>query len=229
MTPKPTPFKFYLPTLYQQFDAAMTHIDCGEMCSQYNPSGKPFCCDICHAVPAAYALEWEYLQVNTDLWHAYRGDECAQDPTDPAELHSTTPEHMLLLACKGPADCQRRMRAISCRQFPFFPYITSHDQFIGLAYEWVFESTCWVISNLDAVTTAYRQAFVQVYDALFSTWEHDFDCYAAYSEEAREHFAARKRRIPLLHRDGSNALISPNSERLQRVSPQAFRRFPPYD
>ena len=46
---------------------------------------------------------------------------------------------MLLLACQGPAHCQRPFRALSCRQFPFFPYITADDRFIGLAYEWEFE------------------------------------------------------------------------------------------
>jgi hypothetical protein len=214
--------------LYELFSAEMTPFDCGRLCAPHNPTGKPFCCDICHAVPAAYLLEWEDLQQRTDLWHEYRGNECAQEPTDPKVLLAETPEHMLLLACKGPVLCQREVRAISCRQFPFYPYIDSHNRFIGLAYEWAFEPTCWVISHLDTVTAAYRRAFVAFYDHLFSIWEHDLDSYAAHSEEARAYFIKKKRCIPLLHRDGDDYLVSPESEHLQPVSPLVFRRFEPY-
>jgi len=214
--------------LYDSFNAAMTPNDCGQLCAPHNPHAIPFCCDICQAVPAAYHPEWAYLQANTDLWHVWSGAECAEEPVDPVELNAETPGHMLLLACKGPLHCQRPFRSISCRQFPFFPYITSRDRFIGLAYHWDFEPACWVISHLDQVTTAYRQEFIRVYDALFELSEEDFDSYAITSEDMRALFAAQKGRIPILHRNGGAYLLSPLTERLQRVSPQQFKRFGPY-
>lgn len=211
--------------LYDRFHTPLTALDCGTKCAPHNPTGKPFCCDICQAVPALYDQEWGYLRHQTDLWHPWRGDECVEEPVDPAILKDQTPDHMLLAACLGPQHCQRDFRAVSCRQFPFFPYITENDRFIGLAYEWTFESTCWVISNLGAVTLAYRQEFIQIYDDLLALWPEDYDSYANLSEEMREHFAEQKRRIPLLHRNGGYYLISPVSERLQRVSPEQFRQF----
>lgn len=211
--------------LYNRFDQPVTAFDCGEKCRIHNSSGKPFCCDICHAIPVAYTQEWEYLAPRTQLWHLWRGDECPDDETGPDRLRSQTPEHLLLLACKGPAFCERNYRASSCRQFPFFPYVTSDDRFIGLAYEWEFESTCWVISHLETVTDAYRSEFIQVYDDLFTRIPHEFESYAGASEEMREHFAALKRRIPLLHRNGNAYLISPRSERLARVDPLKFPKF----
>jgi hypothetical protein len=214
--------------LYRRFDAPMVDRDCGLMCAPHNPSGKPFCCDICHAVPAAYHQEWAYLQPRTDLWHVWRGDECPDDGSDPEELRSDTPEHMLLLACKGPALCQRPYRAISCRQFPFFPYISSSYRFLGLAYEWVFENTCWVISNLERVNGVYREEFVRVYDSIFARWQEDHESYYLYSEQMRIQFSAMKRRIPLLHRNGGCYLISPGSERMRRVAVDRLPRFGPY-
>lgn len=221
--------KIHIPQLYEHFDIPLVPLDCGQMCAPHNPSGKPFCCDICQAVPAAYHQEWAYLQTNTDLWHLWRGDECADNPEDPAALQAETPDSMVLLACLGPQHCQRAYRALSCRQFPFFPYVTSDYRFLGLAYEWEFEDTCWVISNLAQVTAAYRHAFVQTYDDLFSLMIAEMDGYAAKSEELREVFAVRKRRIPILHRNGGDYLLSPTSERLYRVSPEKFPRFFPYD
>lgn len=225
--------KSYTPRLdirqfYDHFDAPVTDFDCGALCSPHNPSGKPFCCDICHAVPVAFKQEWRYLQKSTDLWHLWRGDECTSEPTDPANMQADTPEHLTLMACKGPAYCQRDYRASSCRQFPFFPYITSDDRFIGLAYEWDFEPVCWVISHLDAVTTGYRQEFITTYDDLFSRWPDEYESYVATSEEMRAHFQEQKRRIPILHRNGQNYLVSPGSERMRLVTSESFRPFGPY-
>ena len=41
-------------SLYDGFNYPIAEPDCGKKCAPYNPSGKPFCCDICQAVPAAY-------------------------------------------------------------------------------------------------------------------------------------------------------------------------------
>lgn len=201
---------------YDRFNASVTDIDCGTKCAPNNPSGKPFCCDIFHAVPAAYHQEWRYLQRNTHLWHPFRGDECASDRTEMTALQSETPANMRLLACQGPERCQRPFRALSCRQFPFFPFITSDYRFIGLAYEWEFQSVCWVINNLNRVTESYHQAFVQAFDELFNQWPAEMDSYAIHSEDMRAHFSAKKRRIPILHRCGGLYRLSPVTERLRK-------------
>lgn len=215
-------------SFYDGFASPVTGLNCGDQCAPYNPNGKPFCCDICHTVPVAYHHEWNYLQENTDLWHVWRGDECSADPCDPALLQDQTPEHLLLLACLGPALCQREYRSSSCRLFPFFPYITSHHHFIGLAYEWDFEPVCWVISHLNTVTDAYRREFVQTYDTLFAQWQDEFENFADISAEMRAHFAENHRRIPLLHRNGGCYQVSPTSEQMRRADPAHLRRFGPY-
>ena len=213
-------------SLYDGFPSAIADLDCGKKCAPHNPSGKPFCCDICHAVPAAYKSEWKYLEPSTDLWHKWRGDECegtAQDQA--ARLKADTPNGMVLLACLGPSQCQRDFRALSCRQFPFFPYVTSGYRFLGLAYEWQFEPVCWVISNLAEVTQSYREEFVRTYDRLFALFQEEFEHYAYHSELLRAEFMKRKRRFPLLHRDGMDYLVSPASERLKRAEPGRLPRF----
>ena len=218
-------------TLYAGFDTPITKLDCGQMCAPHNPSGKPFCCDICHAVPAAYSSEWETLKNATELWHRYRGDECASQ-SDPEPVRPVTdsdmPSGMIPLACLGPQNCERENRLLSCRQFPFFPYVTSDYRFLGLAYDWEFESACWVLSNLGRVTDAYREEFVRTYDHIFALFQNEFDSYAVRSEEMRAHFIAQRRRIPLLHRNGGYRFISPRSERVRRVEIGHLPKFGPY-
>lgn len=218
--------------LYDGFHAPVTAIDCVAKCALYNPSGKPFCCDICQAVPAVYISEWRYLRENTSLWREWSAEDCGatacSDPGETEDLLESTPDTMLLLACQGPQACQRDYRALSCRQFPFFPYLTADGRFIGLAYEWAFEPVCWVISNLAQVSEQYRAEFITTYDELFNQWPDEMENYADLSEEMRASFAGQRRRIPILHRRGGWYLLSPASERLTRVDPQRLPRFGPY-
>jgi hypothetical protein len=203
--------------LYDGFDAPVTDVDCGRLCAPDNPSGNPFCCDICHAVPAAYPSEWTYLEKNTRQWLPWRGDEYQSTHPEQQDLIAETPTSMTLLACRGPQHCERQFRLLSCRQFPFFPYVTSDYRFLGLACEWAFEDTCWVIRNLDRVTETYKRQFVATFDRLFALFDEEFESYAGHSAEMRDVFAIRGRRIPILHRDGGQVLVSPRSEKVTRM------------
>ncbi len=222
--------KIEFSNLYKRFDTPIVEgLDCGEKCAPHNPHGVPFCCDICEAVPAAYHQEWGYLQPNTDLWHRWRGDECESKLESPSLLEEETPESMVLLACLGANQCQRPYRALSCRQFPFFPYITDDFRFLGLAYEWEFKDKCWVINNLNLVSGAYRQEFIQTFDELFTLWPQEMENYANHSEKMRDAFSAKRWRIPILHRNEGFYLLSPGSERIKRVTPNQFPKFGVYE
>lgn len=135
---------------------------------------------------------------------------------------------MVLLACLGADQCQRPYRALSCRQFPFFPYITDDFRFLGLTYEWEFEHKCWLISNLHRVSNTYRQEFIQTFDDLFSHWPQEMEHYANQAEHMREVFSAKRRRIPILHRNGGCYLLSPGSERIRRVCLEKLAKFGVY-
>ncbi|HMB22710.1 MAG: hypothetical protein ACM33V_11705, partial [Chloroflexota bacterium] len=91
--------------------------------------------------------------------------------------------------------------------------------------EWQFESMCWVISNLSQVTQKYRREFIQTYDKLLALFQEEFDHYAYHSELMRREFGRRKKRFPLLHRNGKEYLVSAASERLSRVDSSSLPRF----
>ncbi|MBV6397224.1 MAG: hypothetical protein HFACDABA_02832 [Anaerolineales bacterium] len=215
-------------SLYNNFDSPIARLDCGKKCAPHNPNGVPFCCDICHAVPAAYNSEWKTLRDSTNLWHAYRGDECtaSDSPTAGEALaDSDLPANMILLACLGADKCQRPNRILGCRAFPFFPYISSDHRFLGLACEWEFESVCWVVSNLNQVTDEYRAEFLSTFDHLLATFDEVFENYEAHSQRLRAHYGSRRKRFALLHRNGGSYLVSPLSERMQRVAANQLPRY----
>ena len=214
--------------LYPLFNTPITELDCGQKCAIHNPHSVPFCCDICHASPAAYHSEWEFLKQNTDLWHLWAPSDCDEDRFNQVNPLDDLPENMVLLACLGAQHCQRPYRALSCRQFPFFPYVTEDFRFIGLAYEWQFVQECWIISHIELVSSMYRKEFIQTFDEIFNLWPEEMENYSNKSEEMRSAFCVKKRRIPILHRNGKIYLLSPMNERIRIAAFSQFQKFGPY-
>jgi hypothetical protein len=210
--------------IYAGFSLPISAVDCGKKCAPQNPSGKPFCCDICEAVPAAYESEWATVKTGSELWHPYRGDECASAQLDDDEM----PEGMLALACLGHQACERENRLVSCRQFPFFPYVSSEYEFLGLAYDAEFEEKCWVISNLSEVSEAYRAEFIATFEHIFALFQDEFDGYALRSEEMRDAFSEKKRGFTILLRDGGFGMVDPVNESITPVEAGQLQSFGAY-
>jgi hypothetical protein len=213
-----------IAAIYARFQAPIAAFDCGNKCAPYNENNVPFCCDTGHAVPTAYQSEWDYLRKNTDLWKPWQ----AQDPEETLRLQAETPPGQVLIACQGHAHCQRGFRSLTCRAFPFFPYIDSRGSFSGLSYYWEYEDRCWVISNLSVVEPVYRAEFISVYDMIFESAPDEKENFAQHSAFMREVFARRRRSIPLLHRDGEVYKIAPRTEKMRRTSIHKLPRFGPY-
>lgn len=210
--------------LYHHFEAPIARFDCGKKCAPYNELAVPFCCDTQHAVPTAYLAEWTHLSSSTDLWHLWQ----SKDPKETERLHKQTPESQVLIECKGYQHCQRSFRSITCRAFPFFPYITHQGEFVGLSYYWEYEDRCWVISNLKVVTQEYRRQFILAYETIFSKMPLELKGFRHHSRVMRQVFGQNKRAIPLLHRNGYTYKISPHNGRKRRIPAENMSTFGPY-
>ncbi|HSQ26496.1 MAG TPA: hypothetical protein VLM80_05175 [Anaerolineales bacterium] len=210
--------------LYAKFRAPISELDCGDRCAPYNEKGIPFCCDIRHAVPTAYLSEWDYLEQNTDLWRKY-----TPDSTKLADLlEKQTPAGQELIVCLGHLYCQREFRSLTCRSFPFFPYINRQGEFIGLSYYWEYEDRCWVISHLNMVSGNYRLEFIDVFDFLFKQMPDERETFRQYSILMRRIFGRKNRAIPLLHRNGHAYKISPHNGRTRRYALDQFPKIGVY-
>ena len=210
--------------LYSRFSSPITEIDCGGFCSVLNETGKPFCCDITHSVPTAFHSEYEYLKVHTNLWRNLESDDVENYP----EIIKQLPDGQRALVCLGHQQCVRKYRTITCRTFPFFPYIAKNNDFLGLSYYWEYEDRCWVINNLEVVTINFREEFVSLYVFLFNKYPSEWESFSAYSGEMRNEFSKMHRAIPLLHRNGYFYKISPISERMRRVKSYDFPKYHEY-
>lgn len=208
--------------LYAGFRTPIASVDCGQQCAPYN-DGVPFCCDTCHAVPTAYLDEWAYLQDNTELWHLWE----AEDPRETHRLKQEAGAPLVLVECLGHQHCQRDFRTLICRAFPFYPYIDARGMYLGLSYYWEYWERCWVISNLDRVSSAYRREFGVAFEKLFAFLPDAHRTFANYGAEVRQVFAQENSGIPLLHQNGHNFYVDPFTEALELAD--AYPRFGPYD
>jgi len=220
--PPPNPEDF--ASFYQNFNSPITRLDCGNKCAPYNEHGVPFCCDTRHTIPTAYQNEWEYLQANTGLWHLFQPNQ----PQRPGRILSDVPDGQVMIECQGHKFCQRNFRSITCRSFPFFPYITRQDEFIGMTYYWAYADRCWVISHLSEVRFDYVNEFISTFEALFERMPDDRENFRHYSSVMRRHYGRLKKAIPLLHRNGKYYKITPRNGHKRRVSPESFPKFDPY-
>jgi hypothetical protein len=211
--------------IFTNFDAPISVLDCGKKCAPYNEYGVPFCCDTHHALPMAYQSEWAYLESNTNLWHLYEAD----DPDETERLQAVIPDEQVLIECLGHKLCQRNFRSITCRTFPFFPYITLERAFIGLSYYWEYEERCWVINHLDVVSSNYSCQFIATYDRLFEHYPDELENFRFQSITMRRVFGRQKRTIPLLHRDGKSYVVTPRNGALEPIDPAQLPKYGPYE
>lgn len=208
--------------LYANFEAPISRYDCGQYCAPFN-NGEPFCCSTQHSIPVVLVEEWQYLQARTDLWHLFQPRNNHEK-----QLQDELASDCRLLECKGYKHCERDNRSLSCRAFPFYPYVTREWEFIGLAYYWYYDDRCWVINNLQIVDHAYVRQFVATYEEIFARLPDEKATFRDYSATARRVFSRWKRTIPLIYRDGGYYKISPSTGRLRRTTPDKFPKTGPY-
>lgn len=208
--------------LYRIFSSPISVLDCGEKCSVYNENHIPFCCDTRHVIPLAYCPEWNYLAQSTDLWQLFSQN----DIRELKHLKDKLPEDQVLIKCQGYQKCQRSFRSITCRSFPFFPYIDQRGKFIGLTYYWEFEDRCWAINHLETISPQFRDEFVSAFEYIFMNSNQEFSNFRHQSIIMRRVFGRKKRAIPLISRAASSQLlfykISPQNGRMRRVDARSF-------
>jgi hypothetical protein len=211
-------------SIFAGFDAPVSAFDCGEKCSPYNEGGVPFCCDTRYVVPSAYHGEWEYLQTNNDLWHIWRADSIEETK----RLQKEIPQGQVLIECLGFTQCHRSFRALTCRAFPFFPYLSSRGEFIGLSYYWEYRDRCWVISNLQVVSFEYRRQFIATFDRIFDWMPEERTTFSYHSADMRRSFSKQRRRFALLHRDGLIYTINADTEEMRCIEPEKLPKYGVY-
>ena len=217
--------------LLGDFASPIAAFDCGRFCAPLN-KGEPVCCTTENAVPVLDKAEWQVLVGRTDLWRKFK----PHDAAGRAIVKEASP-HCVAAECKGAAFCERDNRSLSCRAFPFAPYINSDGDFVGASYYWGFADRCWVISHLYVATPEYLREFFLAYDRLLLTDRDEWQAHRDNSSAMRRVFSRRDEKFAWIGRDliwrweqphqgGAIAMQDPEREIrafAPYTSPQAYR------
>ncbi len=222
MTPKTVLPVLDYGRLFRGFEAPVMTYDCGKKCAPLN-GGEPVCCTTAHAVPVMNRAEFEFLRGRSDLWRRFR-------PRDAYErgLVDDMDDSIVACECKGARHCERENRSLSCRTFPFFPYVTREREFLGLSYYWTFEDRCWVLSNLRRVGRPYIEEFMATYDAIFDHDPEELETMRNWSATMRRVFSRWNRPIPVVQRDGTWVQVRPHGRGIRPASKRTFTKHGPY-
>lgn len=221
---KNQPDPVFFQELYRLFSDPITDVDCGEKCGPHNYLGVPFCCDVQHTVPAALQEEWDYLKPRTDLWRTWQGFSSGETQ----DLNDELQEGHVLLVCQGYQYCQRPFRTLSCRAFPFFPFLDRDGTFLGLSYYRDYRDECWVISNLDLVSARFAEEFRNGFKRLFEVYPGLKEGYRRYSELVRDQTREAGEQVVLLQPGQRIFLLDPVSENLEEIDTGSLPAYGPY-
>jgi len=216
--------KAFFQELYSGFATPLCELDCGLKCGPYNDYGVPICCDIHQVIPSAFNMEWHYLERNTDLWQPWSAGE-AFDP----ELDEELLDGQVLLMCKGYQECQRDYRTLTCRAFPFYPYLNSQGEFLGLATYPEFRYGCWILSNLQVVSQDYKSAFHWAFQQVFERYPDFRLNFIEYSRCERENAADENEKVLLLDFTGDVYEVDPLTEKKYPVQYKDLSAYGPFE
>lgn len=192
--------------VYRRLQAPISRkLDCGQKCAPLN-QGVPVCCDLEQAIPIVDEGEWDLLRDRTAMWSIYK----PKNKTEIKEFGDGN-DGCKAIVCRGVKHCERDNRSMACRTFPFFPYFNPDKSLFGLAYYWTFEGLCWVVSNLQVVEQPFIDEMIDSHEALFARDPEWRDTYVTYSATMRGVFTKKKRRFPVLRRDGALFWVLPGS------------------
>ncbi len=177
-------------SLYRQFTAPMCDFDCGSLCAPDN-NGIPACCDNHDCPPIIFRDELRWLRSRTRVWRK-RPARCAADKRADAEIE----KYIVYATCHGVAQCSRTYRSLTCRFFPFEPYIERSGDFAGLTYVYRCEDLCPIISrDIHRVNQRYINQSIRAWEAVVETYPDEYELYHDQSRTLRRSFARRKRGI----------------------------------
>ena len=210
--------------IYDMFSAAIARkLDCGRICAPLN-EGTPVCCSTENAIPIVEKEEWDLLKSRTDLWHRFKAFDKASK-----KIVKELPDTTCAVECKGAAFCERDNRSLACRSFPFFPYFTKKGELVGLAFYWVFEDRCWVISNMHVVEKKFINEMIAAYEYLFDKDEEQYEAYYDESATMRRVYSKRNEPIQIIGQDMEYFMVLPKSGgRIIPTKSSAFRPVGPF-
>jgi hypothetical protein len=174
-----------LKRFYRLLSVPMTDFDCGSKCAPDN-DGVPYCCDREQVTPVLFRDEYR--------WHREQGTFWKKMPIKTKQekkLVEETCTYNVFSLCPGVKNCRRTLRSLSCRMFPFEPFLDKKGSVIGLVYQDGDNERCPLIGKSRRFyNQAYISNAIRVWQELVDTFPEEKEMYLRESRR-RKRLATR--------------------------------------
>ncbi len=182
--------------IYQHFNSTPAAHDCGQVCAPQN-DGIPFCCDSEWLIPVMYEKEFAYLQGMTNLWKRFKPRTKQEQ-----KLIEETDESAVFVECLGHTKCERQFRSVSCRLFPFEPYLDLQNNFLGLTYNYKLGKKCPLVDKPDIVSKEFISEQIEMWRYIFEKEPTELDVYHDQSIQTRRYASRMKKPLYIFTPEG---------------------------
>lgn len=154
--------------IYKNFIEPPLSIDCGKLCREQ--TGFPLCCS--KIIPVLYISEFLHLSSETEIWIKAENENLVDK-----KFHSMIRQGIeMVIPCNYPGFvCQREIRPISCRTFPFLPFINNIGKVTGLYLRSDFH--CPLYLHLELINKEFIRQSAWYWEFLFSKSIREFENY----------------------------------------------------
>jgi hypothetical protein len=174
-----------LKRFYRLLSVRMTDFDCGRKCAPKN-DGVPYCCDREQVTPVLFRDEYR--------WHREQGTFWKKMPIKTKrdkKLVEETCTYNVFSVCPGVESCRRTLRSLSCRMFPFEPFLDKTGTVTGLVYQDGENERCPLVGkHRRHYNQAYIRNAIRVWQELVDTFPEEKEMYLRESRR-RKRLATR--------------------------------------
>lgn len=178
---------------YRLLEPPMTDFDCGQLCAPDN-DGIPNCCDHEWTIPLLFKEEYKYHRARSRFWRRYP----RRTPEQRADANEFDSEHDWACLCPGAARCERNLRALVCRLYPFMPFVNGKRELLGLTYIHGEARKCPLIDRPgNAPPADYVRGSLQYWKEVFEIFPDELEVFVDLSKKARRRYRRLGRPVPL--------------------------------
>ena len=182
--------------IYRNFDSTPVRFDCGKICAPKN-DGIPFCCDTGWLIPCTYKREFSYLIKRTDLWKRFRPKTKHEK-----RIIEETDKNTVFGQCLGHDRCDRKYRSVSCRIFPFEPYLDLEGNFLGMVYSYRLGNKCPLVDRPKIVSKKFISDQITMWNYIFERDAAEIEVYREESINVRRYLSRKKKPIYIFTPEG---------------------------
>jgi len=167
-----------LKHLYRMLSVRMTDFDCGKWCAPRN-NGIPYCCDGKKVLPVLFKDEYRWHRQQGGFWHKLHVKTKADK-----RLVEESCSYNVFALCPGVRDCRRTLRSLTCRLFPFEPFLDSRGSVMGLVYQSSESGCCPLMGKPQHIyIRKYIRNAIRVWQELVDTFPEEKDLYIRESRK----------------------------------------------